>query len=79
MEEYKGSNNLLKNIAKHLLKRKNPDDMMQVANRNGLKKTLTVFDLIILGVGAIVGTISTIVGSILSLLSFAPVKSMFEF
>ncbi len=56
MEENKGNNNLFKDIAKNLLKRKNPDDMMQVANRNGLKKTLTVFDLIILGVGAIIGS-----------------------
>jgi len=56
MEKNKGNNNPFRNVLNNLLKRKNPDVMMQVANRNGLKKTLSVFDLIILGVGAIIGS-----------------------
>lgn len=40
----------------NILRRKNPDDMLKDAKRNGLKKTLTAFDLIILGIGAIIGS-----------------------
>ncbi len=42
---------------------KNPDNMLKQAESSGLKKTLNAFDLIILGVGAIIGSgIFTIVG-----------------
>lgn len=40
----------------NVLRRKNPDEMLKDAKRNGLKKTLTAFDLIILGIGAIIGS-----------------------
>lgn len=35
---------------------KNTDDIINEANKNSLKKTLTAFDLIVLGIGAVVGT-----------------------
>ncbi len=35
---------------------KSPDELVASANKNGLKKTLGAFDLIILGVGAVIGT-----------------------
>ena len=38
-----------------LSKRKSPDDLIKSAKKNSLKKTLNAFDLIVLGVGAIVG------------------------
>lgn len=42
---------------------KNPDNMIKQAQNAGLKKTLGAFDLIILGVGAIIGSgIFTVVG-----------------
>ena len=41
---------------KNILRRKKTDDMLKDAKRNGLKKTLNAFDLIILGVGAIIGS-----------------------
>ena len=54
---------LLSKITKNLLKIKNPDEMIQQAQKSGLKKTLGAFDLIILGVGAIIGSgIFTVVG-----------------
>ena len=40
----------------NLLRRKKTDEMLKDAKRNGLKKTLTAFDLVILGVGAIIGS-----------------------
>lgn len=50
-------------ILKNLFKIKNPDEMLQVTNKKGLKKTLGVFDLIMLGVGAVIGSgIFTVVG-----------------
>src|SRR5574344_1323616 len=39
-----------------MLKRKNPDEMLAVAKSEGLEKTLGVWDLIILGIGAIIGS-----------------------
>lgn len=39
-----------------LIKRKNPDEMLDTAKNEGLEKTLSVFDLIILGIGAIIGS-----------------------
>ena len=50
-------------LMRSLLKRKNPDEMMADAEKGGLEKTLGVWDLIILGVGAIIGSgIFAIVG-----------------
>lgn len=47
----------------NLLKRKTPDEIISESSSSGLKKTLSAFDLIILGIGAVVGTgIFTIVG-----------------
>ncbi len=48
--------NFTKAGLKNILKRKKTDDMLKDAKRNGLKKTLNAFDLIILGVGAIIGS-----------------------
>ncbi len=54
---------VLSGFVKNLLKLKNPDDMLKQAEKGGLKKTLGAFDLIILGVGAIIGSgIFTVVG-----------------
>ena len=39
-----------------ILTRKNPDDMMKKASEAGLEKTLTAIDLVILGIGAIIGS-----------------------
>ena len=51
-------------IISSLLKRKNPDEMMAEAAKGGLEKTLGVWDLIILGVGAIIGSgIFAVVGT----------------
>ena len=50
-------------FVKNLFKTKNPDEMIEGANKGGLQKTLGAFDLIILGVGAIIGSgIFTVVG-----------------
>ena len=46
----------LQNIIANLLKRKTPDDAVKSASNGGLEKTLGVWDLIILGVGAIIGS-----------------------
>lgn len=52
-----------KNVISNLFKVKNPDDLIAEGKKSELKKTLTAFDLIILGIGAVVGTgIFTIVG-----------------
>ena len=48
---------------KNLLKTKTADEIISESSNSGLKKTLSAFDLIILGIGAVVGTgIFTIVG-----------------
>ena len=53
----------LGNIVKKLFTLKNPDSMIKQAEEGGLRKTLNAFDLIILGVGAIIGSgIFTVVG-----------------
>ena len=50
-------------FVKNLFKTKNPDEMIESANKGGLEKTLGAFDLIVLGVGAIIGSgIFTVVG-----------------
>lgn len=41
---------------KNIIKTKNPDDMLADAKKEGLDKTLGVMDLIILGIGAIIGS-----------------------
>ena len=52
------------NVVKKMFIRKNPDDALQGAKEGGLEKTLGVMDLIILGVGAIIGSgIFAIVGT----------------
>lgn len=47
---------LSKQFLRNIVKTKNPDDMMAQAKAEGLEKTLGVFDLIILGIGAIIGS-----------------------
>ncbi len=48
----------------NLLKRRSPDELLAVSSKSELKKTLNVFDLMIIGIGAVVGTgIFTIIGS----------------
>lgn len=55
--------NFLAKVAKNLFKTKNPDKMIESANKGQLQKTLGAFDLIVLGVGAIIGSgIFTVVG-----------------
>ncbi|MBQ4647204.1 MAG: amino acid permease [Candidatus Gastranaerophilales bacterium] len=54
---------IISKLVKNLLKIKNPDNMIKQAQDGGLKKTLGAFDLIILGVGAIIGSgIFTVAG-----------------
>jgi len=43
-------------IIHNLIKRKNPDEALAKAAEGGLEKTLGVWDLIVLGVGAIIGS-----------------------
>ena len=51
-------------ILKKMATRKNPDDALAGAKEGGLEKTLGVWDLIILGVGAIIGSgIFAVVGT----------------
>ena len=53
----------LGSFVKNLLTLKNPDSMLKQAEEGGLKKSLNAFDLIILGVGCIIGSgIFTVVG-----------------
>ena len=61
--EQKAEMGMISNFVKNLLTLKNPDSMSKQAQDGGLKKTLGAFDLIILGVGAIIGSgIFTVVG-----------------
>ena len=54
----------LKIILNNLLKCKTPQELIEEGTNSELKKTLNAFDLIILGIGAVVGTgIFTIIGS----------------
>lgn len=48
--------NLSKTFLLNLIKTKNPDEMLATANSEGLEKTLGVMDLIVLGIGAIIGS-----------------------
>ncbi len=53
----------VKSIGKNLFKTKNPDEMIERADKSSLKKTLGAFDLVILGVGCVIGSgIFTVVG-----------------
>lgn len=53
-----------KEIINNLLKCKSPQELIEEGEKSELKKTLNAFDLIILGIGAVVGTgIFTIIGS----------------
>ncbi len=55
--------NALQKLGSNLFKTKNPDEMVDSAKKQSLKKTLNAFDLIILGVGCIIGSgIFTVVG-----------------
>lgn len=54
---------LSKNFIQRLIRIKNPDEMLEAAKADGLEKTLGAWDLIILGIGAIIGSgIFAIVG-----------------
>ena len=54
----------LRRILKNLTQCRSPQELLEECNQSGLKKTLNVFDLIIIGIGAVVGTgIFTIIGS----------------
>ena len=56
--------NKLKLIFNNLIKCKTPQELIDEGTNSGLKKTLNAFDLIILGIGAVVGTgILTIIGT----------------
>ena len=47
----------LQGLVKNLLHKKTPDEFLQDAENSDLKKTLTVFDLIVLGISAVIGTL----------------------
>lgn len=55
---------LLGKFVSNLLKKKNPDEFLEQSAAGGLKKTLGAFDLIILGISAIIGAgIFVMIGS----------------
>lgn len=60
-------NKFLKNggkVLEHVLRKKTADELIAASKRTELKKTLTAVDLIVLGIGAVVGTgIFTVIGS----------------
>lgn len=47
---------LSRQFLRNIVKKKNPDTMIEDAKKEGLDKTLGVWDLIILGIGAIIGS-----------------------
>ena len=56
--------NLLGKFMSNLLRKKNPDEFLEQSASGGLKKTLNAFDLIILGISAIIGAgIFVMIGS----------------
>ncbi len=56
--------NSIKTIFNNLIKCKTPQELIDEGTNSELKKTLNAFDLIVLGIGAVVGTgIFTIIGS----------------
>ncbi len=57
-------NDKILNIAKNILRKKSTDVFIEESRLTELKKTLNIFDLLILGISAVVGTgIFTIIGS----------------
>lgn len=55
---------LLGKFVSNLLRKKNPDEFLEQSAKGGLKKTLNAFDLIILGISAIIGAgIFVMIGS----------------
>lgn len=53
-----------KEISRNILKKRSIDELVSTSKNSELKKTLNVFDLIIIGIGAVVGTgIFTIIGT----------------
>lgn len=56
--------NLLQKFVSNLFRKKNPDEFLEQSATGGLKKTLNAFDLIILGISAIIGAgIFVMIGS----------------
>ena len=56
--------NLIKEISQNILKKRSLDELIATSKKSELKKTLNVFDLIVIGIGAVVGTgIFTIIGT----------------
>lgn len=54
----------IKNIISNMLTKRSPDELIATSKKSELKKTLNVFDLIVIGIGAVVGTgIFTIIGT----------------
>src|SRR5574344_368815 len=54
----------IKQLGKNHLKKKTADELIATSKKSELKKTLNVFDLIVIGIGAVVGTgIFTIIGT----------------
>ena len=56
--------NFLSTFVSNLIRKKNPDEFLEQSAKGGLKKTLGAFDLIILGISAIIGAgIFVMIGS----------------
>jgi APA family basic amino acid/polyamine antiporter len=56
--------NFINNFVSNLIRKKNPDEFLEQSAKGGLKKTLNAFDLIILGISAIIGAgIFVMIGS----------------
>lgn len=54
----------IKSVLANVLTKKSPDELIATSKKSELKKTLNVFDLIVIGIGAVVGTgIFTIIGT----------------
>jgi len=56
MGKHRHRANFSKQFLRNMIKTKNPDEMLEEAKGEGLDKTLGVLDLIILGIGAIIGS-----------------------
>lgn len=55
---------MIKDVLANLLKKRSADELIATSKKSELKKTLNVFDLIVIGIGAVVGTgIFTIIGT----------------
>lgn len=54
----------MNSIINNLLKKKSPDELIATGQKSELKKTLNLFDLIVIGIGSVVGTgIFAIIGT----------------